>query len=261
MYNGIVVRASSLVVITDEGLLRQIGSDCTHWAKGNKMTASRITHLITSCTKGKHFQCGSRAELSIRAGETPEEAMASWAATIRRSQSASPVPALSLYTGNHWSTAKEILRTTENLELWVISAGLGFLNSRDLVDAYEATFHDLPFSHRQWWRELTNTFGNERTVKSIETLMEARPFDDYVIAASPVYISAAEHDILAGASKLNNHIAQLTIVTSGAYSGSLEPYLIRSESRMMHQLSSNMVCLNIKLAQYIIGSRRISFKS
>ena len=74
-------------------------------------------------------------------------------------------------------------------------------------------------------------------------------------------ISAAEHDILAGASKLNNHIAQLTIVTSGAYSGSLEPYLIRSESRMMHQLSSNMVCLNIKLAQYIIGSRRISFKS
>lgn len=43
MYNGIVVRASSLVVITDEGLLRQIGSDCTHWAKGNKMTASRIT--------------------------------------------------------------------------------------------------------------------------------------------------------------------------------------------------------------------------
>ncbi|EOT7446957.1 TPA: hypothetical protein G8B71_004643 [Salmonella enterica] len=225
------------------------------------MALKPLTHLITSCTKGKHFQCGSRAELSIRAGETPEEAMASWAATIRRSQSASPVPALSLYTGNHWSTAKEILRTTENLELWVISAGLGFLNSRDLVDAYEATFHDLPFSHRQWWRELTNTFGNERTVKSIETLMEARPFDDYVIAASPVYISAAEHDILAGASKLNNHIAQLTIVTSGAYSGSLEPYLIRSESRMMHQLSSNMVCLNIKLAQYIIGSRRISFKS
>ncbi|CZV78210.1 Uncharacterised protein [Enterobacter hormaechei] len=46
MYNGIVVRASSLVVITDEGLLRLIDSDCTHWAKGNKMTASRITHLI-----------------------------------------------------------------------------------------------------------------------------------------------------------------------------------------------------------------------
>ncbi|CGY50448.1 Uncharacterised protein [Salmonella enterica subsp. enterica serovar Typhi] len=148
--------------------------------------------------------------------------MSSWAATIKRSQSASPVPALSLYAGNHWSTAKEILRTTENLELWVISAGLGFLNSRDLVDAYEATFHDLPFSHRQWWRELT------------------------------------KDDILAGASKLNNHIAQLTVVTSGKYSGLLESYLIRSESRMMRQLSSNMVCLNIKLAQYIIGSRRYS---
>ncbi|MDV1995821.1 hypothetical protein RZR72_25070, partial [Enterobacter asburiae] len=57
--------------------------------------------------------------------------------------------------------------------------------------------------------------------------------------------------------KLNNPIAQLTVVTSGAYSGGLEPYLIRSESRMMPELSSNMVCLNIKLAQYIISSQRI----
>ncbi|EGE2353458.1 hypothetical protein DL738_11435 [Escherichia coli] len=218
------------------------------------MATSRITHLITSCTKGKHFQCGARPVLSIQAGQTPEEAMASWAATIKRSQSESPVPALSLYSGNHWYTAKEILRTTENLELWVISAGLGFLNSRELVDAYEATFHDLPFSHRIWWRELINTFGKERSANSIETLMKKRPLDAYVIAASPVYIAAVECDILAGAKKLINPVAQLTVVTSGAYSGILEPYLIRSESRMMRELSSNLTCLNIKLAQYIIRS-------
>ncbi|EAN4330767.1 hypothetical protein EG703_24990 [Salmonella enterica] len=83
MYNEIVVPASSLLVITYQGLLRQIDSDCIHWAEGNKMAASRITHLITSCTKGKHFQSGSRAELKIRAEQTPEEAMASWAATIK----------------------------------------------------------------------------------------------------------------------------------------------------------------------------------
>jgi hypothetical protein len=74
---------------------------------------------------------------------------------------------------------------------------VGFLNSRDLVDVYEATFHNLPFSHRHWWRELTNTFGKERSENSIGTLMEARPTDDYVIAASPVYIAAVEDDILA----------------------------------------------------------------
>lgn len=90
------------------------------------MAASRITHLITSCTKGKHFQSGSRAELKIRPEQTPEEAMVCWAATIKRSQTSSPTTALSLYAGNHWSTAKEILQTTENMELWVISAGLGF---------------------------------------------------------------------------------------------------------------------------------------
>jgi len=215
------------------------------------MTVMRITNLIMSCTKGKHFQYSSQAALSIRAGETPEEAMANWAANIKRS-----IPALSLYTGNYWSTAKDILWTTDNLELWVISAELDFLNSRDLVDAYEATFHDLPFSHRHWWRELTNTFGKEQTEISIGTLMEARPTDDFVIAASPVYIAAVEDDMLAAVSKLYNPITQLTVVTSGAYSGCLEPYLIRSESHMMKDLSSNMVCLNIKLAKYIIGSQR-----
>jgi hypothetical protein len=53
--------------------------------------------------------------------------------------------------------------------------------------------------------------------------MEARPTDDYVIAASPVYIAAVEDDILAGVGKLNNPIAQLTVVTSGAYSGGWNP--------------------------------------
>lgn len=221
------------------------------------MAAARYTHLITSCTKGKHLQSGYRPELSIRSGQTPEDAVASWVEAIKREHSASQVPALSLYAGNHWSTAKEILRTTENLELWVISAGMGFLNSRDLVSAYEATFHDLPFSHSLWWRELTNAFNKENSVNSISALMETRPCDDYVIAASPVYISAVEEDILSGANKLSNSVAQLTVVTSGGYSGSLEPYLIRSESRMMRELSSNMACLNIKLAQYIIGSHRV----
>ncbi len=218
------------------------------------MATVRHTHLITSCTKGKNHHGGFRPELNIRAGQEPEDAVASWMEVINRGQSAAQVPALSLYAGNHWSTAKEILRTTENLELWVISAGMGFLNSRDLVSAYEATFHDLPFSHSRWWRELTNAFGKDNSVNSIEALMEERPWDDYVIAASPVYISAVEEDILSGSKKLRNSVAQLTVVTSGAYSGSLEPYLIRSESRMMRELSSNMVCLNIKLAQYIIRS-------
>ncbi|MGL8352026.1 hypothetical protein NA436_25050, partial [Salmonella sp. NW587] len=42
--------------------------------------------------------------------------------------------------------------------------------------------------------------------------------------------------------------------TSGAYAGPLEEYLIKSSSRMMKELECNMVCLNIKLAQYILKS-------
>ena len=39
-----------------------------------------------------------------------------------------------------------------------------------------------------------------------------------------------------------------------AYAGPLEEYLIKSSSRMMKELECNMVCLNIKLAQYILKS-------
>ncbi|MGY9761908.1 hypothetical protein ACTM4I_25395, partial [Citrobacter freundii] len=88
----------------------------------------------------------------------------------------------------------------------------------------------------------------------ISQLMQSSPNDEYLIAASPVYIAAVQNDILKGIESLTHPLTQLTIVTSGAYAGPLEEYLIKSSSRMMKELECNMVCLNIKLAQYILKS-------
>ena len=66
--------------------------------------------------------------------------------------------------------------------------------------------------------------------------MQSSPNDEYLIAASPVYIAAVQNDILKGIESLTHPLTQLTIVTSGAYAGPLEEYLIKSSSRMMKEL-------------------------
>lgn len=84
--------------------------------------------------------------------------------------------------------------------------------------------------------------------------MHSCPNDEYLFAASPVYIAAVQDDIQKGIESLTHPLTQLTIVTSGAYTGPLEAFIIRSYTRMMKDLECIMVCLNIKLAQYILKS-------
>ncbi|MCL0228931.1 hypothetical protein M2T52_32995, partial [Klebsiella pneumoniae] len=104
------------------------------------------------------------------------------------------------------------------------------------------------------WKAITKSLGKHNRCATISQLMQSSPNDEYLIAASPVYIAAVQNDILKGIESLTHPLTQLTIVTSGAYAGPLEEYLIKSSSRMMKELECNMVCLNIKLAQYILTS-------
>ncbi|CAH5574973.1 hypothetical protein PYX08_00440 [Citrobacter freundii] len=84
--------------------------------------------------------------------------------------------------------------------------------------------------------------------------MQRCPDDRFVIAGSPVYISAAEQDILAGVPALHDAAAQLIIVTSQGYRGPLQPFLKRSRADMMATLKSNMTCLNIACAGALIDA-------
>lgn len=213
------------------------------------------THLITSCAKGKNKLTPDSPALDIQEGTSPENALRLWLEQTQPGRNKTLLAATDLYRGTHWSTAKEIQRSAQNVELWVISAGMGFLHSSDMVVPYEATFHQIPFSHAVWWQSLNNSFCTERRASSISNLMNLNPMDDYVIAGSPVYIKAVEHDVQEGLKALQNPVKQLTIITSKAYSGLLEPYLIRSHAGMLGEFNSNMVCLNIKLAQSLIAGR------
>ena len=210
------------------------------------------THLLTSCAKGKNHFTSTSPVLEIMPNTTPKLLIETWLSKLRSYPPERAVSVIDLYRGAHWSCAKEILKTTPNLDLWVISAGMGLLHCSEEVIPYEATFNKLPFAPSSRWETLTEATQGVRRSSSIAQLMQTYPGDNYVISGSPVYVAAVERDITAGMASLINPLAQLTVITSGGYKGMLEPYLVRSHAGMLNSLNANMVCLNIKLARSII---------
>ncbi len=83
--------------------------------------------------------------------------------------------------------------------------------------------------------------------------MQSSPNDEYLIAASPVYIAAVQNDILKGIESLTHPLYATNDRDIRGICWPIEEYLIKF-SRMMKELECNMVCLNIKLAQYILKS-------
>lgn len=211
-------------------------------------------HLIVTCTKQK----------TLMAGDTifPEErdaarAYGAWLERLEKAGNDHPsVTAGELYTGQHWSRAIAAAARTR-AELWIISAGLGFLHVTDPVVPYEATFADMPFSHREIWTHLTARPPTARYCPSLASLMQENPADRYVVAASPVYLRAVESDLHAGREALCSP-QQLSIVTSKGYKGNLKGNVKYTSAKMMKALNTNMTGLNISYALQLIGNEKLN---
>lgn len=181
------------------------------------------------------------------AGNDVGAAYARWQAILTQAgHDHDTIPAGELYTGQHWRRAAATAARTGS-ELWVLSAGLGLLHVTDRVMPYEATFSEMPFSHQALWAMLTANPPTPRRCASLQALMQARPDDRFVIAASPVYLRAVEADVCAGRAALTSS-SQLTIVTSRGYQGRLLPDVRLASAEMMNALRTNMTGLNVSYA-------------
>ncbi|WP_323612594.1 hypothetical protein [Pectobacterium versatile] len=218
----------------------------------HEATQTRRLHLITTCSKGKTAPAGDTVfpydKLPI------DEAMTNWRQQVQTAfTTASGVrPTAALYCGVHWGKAITLAQQFSQLELWVISAGLGLRHSADPAVPYEATFKDMPYSPAAVWEQLTQNPLLPGRCSSLATLMQQHPADWFVIAGSPTYIQAIEQDVAAGIRTLTDAAAQLTIVTSQAYRGCLLPYVSCSRSDMLTTLNCNMTSLNISLAGTLV---------
>lgn len=212
-------------------------------------TSMSSVHLIVTCTRRK----------TLPAGETvfPDEddagkAYGTWLERLTKAGSAShPVTAGGLYTGQHWNRAAAAAARA-GAELWIISAGLGFLHTSDRVVPYDATFASMPCCHRTMWERLTARPPTQRRCPSLTALMRDRPHDRFIVAASPAYLQAVEDDLYAGREALASP-AQLTIVSSKGYRGRLRESLTLTSAAMMKTLNTNMTGLNISQAVTLLA--------
>lgn len=207
-------------------------------------------HLITTCSSSKATAPGSRVfpyhntDLS--------GAMATWRDLLNSESSAAKLTTAELYRSTHWKRALTAMSCWPETQLWVISAGLGLRHASDPALPYEATFHGMTHAPEAVWKSLTMQPPLPGRCASIAELMSRYPADCFVIAGSPVYINAAEKDIVTGLNALDSAQVQLTVVTSQKYSGALLPYVAASNAGMLAQLNANMTTLNISYALKII---------
>lgn len=205
-------------------------------------------HLIITCTKQKTQAAG---ETVFPYEHDAENAYEVWLERLSRARSdGTAITAGELYTGQHWSRAAAVAKRT-GAELWVISAGLGLLHVSDRVVPYEATFSAMPFAHSRLWENLTTRPPAERRSASLTTLMQTRPLDRFIIAASPVYLRVIEKDLHRGRELLRSP-EQLQVVTSKGYQGSLKDNVRYTCAGMMKELNTNMTGLNISYAAQLL---------
>lgn len=206
-------------------------------------------HLIVTCTRRKTVAAGDAVFPDER---DVEGAYRLWTERLAQARRGSPpMTAGELYTGQHWSRAAAAAARS-GAEMWILSAGLGLLHVSDPVVPYEATFSTMPFCHRTYWERLTTRPPSERRCTSLKALMQARPDDRFVVAASPHYLRAVESDLLAGMKALCNP-EQLAVVTSKGYQGSLKGNVKYTSADIMKALNTNMTGLNINYALELIG--------
>lgn len=220
----------------------------------SNISPSGNIHLIVTCTRRKTVAAGDAIFPDER---DVERAYGIWLERLTQARrGAPPMTAGDLYTGQHWSRAVAAAARND-AEMWVISAGLGLLHVSDPVVPYEATFSSMPFSHSRLWESLTTQPPAERRSDSLRTLMQARPDDRFVVAASPVYLRAVESDLLAGRGALTTP-EQLQVVTSKGYQGSLKDSVRYTSAGMMKGLNTNMTGLNVSYALQLIAGRPLN---
>ncbi len=225
--------------------------------RGDAVMSTGNVHLIVTCTRRKTVAPG---DVVFPDERDAERAYGLWLERLVQARREShPMTAGELYTGQHWSRAAATA-ARNGADMWVISAGLGLLHISDPVVPYEATFSSMPFCHRTHWERLTMRPPAERRCASLKTLMQARPDDRFVVAASPVYLRAVESDLLAGRGGLSAP-EQLQVVTSKGYQGGLKDNVRYTNAGMMKALNTNMTGLNISYALQFLGNEKMNSRT
>jgi len=222
-------------------------------------------HLITNCTNLKKSNIQGKVTLEnvIKKHES-NRIVRAWFEHLENAEQ--KVPANEVYAGDHWKVAMSIVRP--NINLWVLSAGYGLINSSSHIGSYDATFSKgsknsiskTGLSNNDWWKSLHQVRKSEGfECNSLHSLVSRNVDDVFFIAASPDYLKVIQDELkeLLLDKKLTNK--NLFIISSKHnIDKKLTPYFLESSADFCNSLKGGRVSLNIRLARYLLEKININ---
>lgn len=138
-----------------------------------------------------------------RAGSL-DDRFADWVGLLSANRPGAKYPLQDLYRGVAWSAVREINSLHTNLDVWVVSAGLGLVPLDERAPSYGATFSlghldsvgETAEDNRQWWLHQTQigaVKGGPLVPRSISELAEH--YGGLMVALSATYFDAANDDV------------------------------------------------------------------
>lgn len=227
-------------------------------------------HLIVTCTKRKTqtpqprwmLRSVPKSPLASRVGE--------WIERLK-SDEAPPCVVRELYSGDHWSIAKELdgatMRKRGKVCLWVASAGYGLLSLDDHILPYSATFavqHPDSVvaqrdgltpseSQRRWWQSLAAWSGpTPGRPRSIAAVAAQWPRSPLIVAASETYLHALRDDLWQARQQLADP-KWLSVISAGARTlEGMAEHLVPCDARLESLVGGARRSLNVRLARHAI---------
>jgi hypothetical protein len=224
-------------------------------------------HIVVTCTERKTAQAPAHLRLrDIPAGGTTTRAQA-WVNRLKE-QATGGIQALELYAGEHWKIAVGLPKLTPDADtdLWVCSAGYGFIPATAAILPYAATVSPgHPDSvtggldgAMAWWRHLSSWDGPEPgQPRSIRALAQSDPEASYVLVLSAAYLQACRADIEAAA-ELVKDPQRFMIVSAGTRTApGLAELLLPTDARLAEHLGGTRQVLNMRIAADLLASQHL----
>ncbi len=236
----------------------------------------RKIHILASCTNLKRFPVPRELHLRAVRGKSVVDRANNWWRRLKSHRGES-VRAVDLYTGQHWAIVRELPAVAEgaglNPQLWVLSAGYGFIPASARIHPYSATFSssnpDTVITHapeagskeeslQTWWVQLGRFKGPDRNApRSIGELARRDPGAVIVIVASPTYVRAIELDAIEATRALEG--SQHLLVISGRMEGRCSPlrdHLILSDASLRESLGGALFSLHARMARWVLEAAK-----
>jgi hypothetical protein len=217
--------------------------------------------IVVTCSNRKAQPVPDRLRLREIPSDHISSRVKTW--TRRLSECDRRVPAVRLYSGEHWDVVRRVaLQGGSHVEIWICSAGYGLIPATATISPYSATFSvghpdSVPGGHRgaaRWWEALGEWSGPAKEPRTITDLAASDRCCRLLLVLSAPYLMACRADI-AASTKLLKNPGQVSIISAGTKSDlDLNQYLLPVDARLQPLLGGTRRSLNVRVLEHLLRS-------